>query len=525
MKKSILLFTAVLTLAIHPVAAQDARQRTVETIVQDALALMPIQHQNDFNREMEDLAKAAPQSIQILAQMLQPAEKASNNLVEYALNGVATYASTHKQYREAVLNGFTMSAPRAADQYARQFLQEQMRYLTGEEDVVLAQHTGAAPYAEQYDKLLKLGDNAGNEVVKAVRSKDRAYRMQALKFATDHKLVNAMLAQKVAALYPIVPADAKVDILNWLGDNKVESQKTLLTRVAKLGGETADAALEALGHIGGDDVADVMIAQLGGKNNDAAASALRSYKGDLTVKIPEAIDKAQTKVPAAMKETNNKKLIALMGLANDRRIKTAYGLVKALCESTEPSVAQAAREALAGVVTPAQAAEMAQMLDKADANQVPALQKALFASVKAQEPKAQYNTLSGLMKQSTQKERFYPALAETGTDESVAELEQIWSANNQSAALNALKQSTNYKASQALFKAASAGDEDALDKYVDLVNANEQDVDSRCEKLTNAMNTARGTDLKKYILRSFGSTPTLPAFKLVSQYVGDQELG
>ena len=67
-----LLTVLMLTVTTTPAFAQDARQRTTETIVQDALALMPLQNQTDFNREMEDIAKAAPKSIEVLVGMMQP---------------------------------------------------------------------------------------------------------------------------------------------------------------------------------------------------------------------------------------------------------------------------------------------------------------------------------------------------------------------------------------------------------------------------------------------------------------------
>ena len=122
MKKifNILLLTVLmLTVTTTPTFAQDARQRTTQTIVQDALALMPLQNQTDFNREMEDIAKTAPQSIEILAAMLQPTEKAKNNLVEYAINGVTNYASANAKYKQAVLDGLKAAAPKAPDQYVK----------------------------------------------------------------------------------------------------------------------------------------------------------------------------------------------------------------------------------------------------------------------------------------------------------------------------------------------------------------------------------------------------------------------
>lgn len=50
---SILFLAAALT-----INAQDARQRTVETVVADVLAAMPANNASDFNTQIADLAAA-----------------------------------------------------------------------------------------------------------------------------------------------------------------------------------------------------------------------------------------------------------------------------------------------------------------------------------------------------------------------------------------------------------------------------------------------------------------------------------
>ena len=175
----LLLAVLMLTVTTTPAFAQDARQRTTQTIVQDALALMPLQNQTDFNREMEDLAKAAPQSIQVLVGMMQPTEKAKNNLLEYAINGVTNFASANAKYKKAVLDGLQAAAPKAPDQYVKQFIQSQIRLLAGDEKPIeFSEHAGTAPYAQAYDNLKKLGANAGPTIVKTLKSKDHALRMR-----------------------------------------------------------------------------------------------------------------------------------------------------------------------------------------------------------------------------------------------------------------------------------------------------------------------------------------------------------
>ena len=181
---SILTVILVMTVAL-PLSAQDSRQRTVETMVGDVLAQMPTQTQADFNREMGYLAESAPKSVILLAKMLQPAEKACNNKVEYAISGVVAYATQNAKTREAVKQGIEQSISGAPDQTAKEFLQQQLRLFLTENDVEYTDHTGASPYAAEWDKLVSLGDNAGNEILKSLKSKDHAYRMQALKFTIE----------------------------------------------------------------------------------------------------------------------------------------------------------------------------------------------------------------------------------------------------------------------------------------------------------------------------------------------------
>ncbi|MBQ2565928.1 MAG: DUF1080 domain-containing protein, partial [Bacteroidales bacterium] len=121
MKKIISIALSVL-LSFSLVLAQDARQRTVETIVADVVAEMPAQNAAAFDRTMADIAKAAPRSVELLAAMLVPQDKGKNNLVEYALSGVTKYVSdpAHSQYKAAVTEGFKAGAAACADKYNKQ---------------------------------------------------------------------------------------------------------------------------------------------------------------------------------------------------------------------------------------------------------------------------------------------------------------------------------------------------------------------------------------------------------------------
>ena len=130
---SILFLAAALTLS-----AQDARQRTVETIVADVLAAMPANNAADFNTQIADLAAAAPASVVETAGMLKPAgEGVKNNLYEYALTGLASYASANPQCVDKVREGFTQAIKAAADSNNKAFLLNLLRQIAKPADAQL----------------------------------------------------------------------------------------------------------------------------------------------------------------------------------------------------------------------------------------------------------------------------------------------------------------------------------------------------------------------------------------------------
>ena len=122
---SILFLAAALTLS-----AQDARQRTVETVVADVLAAMPANNATDFNTQMADLAAAAPASVVETAKMMKPAgEGVRNNLYEYALTGLASYASANPQCVDNVREGFILAIKSTEDSNNKAFLLNQFRQI------------------------------------------------------------------------------------------------------------------------------------------------------------------------------------------------------------------------------------------------------------------------------------------------------------------------------------------------------------------------------------------------------------
>ena len=118
---------------------QDARGRVPVTVVNDVLATLPAPDAARMAADMADLAKSAPQTVELLCERLQPAAQAQNNLAEYALSGLVAYVSTpaNARYADAVREGLRKGISVQADPVQRHFLLQQLRLIATTEDTGL----------------------------------------------------------------------------------------------------------------------------------------------------------------------------------------------------------------------------------------------------------------------------------------------------------------------------------------------------------------------------------------------------
>ena len=515
MKKILFLFlSALMFMTSVPTVAQDARQRKPETIVQDVLALVPFQKAEDFNNEISSLAQGAPQTITILVGMLQPAEKHTNAKVEYALGGVVNYASGNTQYKAKVLDGLKASLDKAPDDAARQFLESQIRLLGPVTPVEFTAHKGTAPYAAQFDALQAFkGTDLSKPLLKALKSKDRPYRIQALEYVAPKadEALYAAVAKKFKKLSP----DAQTDVLYWIGDNHAASQADLVLAEVAKAGATAPAAMEAAVKLGGEKAGDALLGALGTNNAGEALKALYTYKGKLNDKLP-----------AAFAGAGGEKQQQLLQLASARGIHEVADKALELAGSSDAALSAAAIKALPGIVTSKNTAQVAALLDKAPADKVGALQTALNATVATLDADGKYQAIAQQMKGAKNAARFFKPLAQTATKGSVEDLKKyIEDKGSQAAdALAALKTTTNYAAAPTLLNAGKGGDAEALNTYITLVKANEGGIDSRCRKLGEALQVAKTADVKKNAISALASAPTQLAFNTVSSYLDDKDV-
>lgn len=501
--------------------AQDARQRTVETVVQDVLAAMPADNLTDYYVQMADLAKAAPASVEVLASMLKPAEAGANNLVEYAISGVARYATdpANEAVKSAVKEGLEKAAAACRDKYNKQFLEVQIRLMTPYQDTFEERLRETYPFEEvkalsksdaskdQCKALWLLTESLGvksqKKILSALKSDDRAVRTTALHaydaFADDD------FYAKVAKVYKKLSPEAKADMVYWFGEKDVQSQLGLVLNELSAGGELGANAIEAAAKLGGEQAAEKLFAMVGGRYTDDVVKALKYIDVDLSDMIAEALPQAE-----------GKRCEALMALASAKRNTKTAASIFAHAASSDQNVATAAAKALAGVVTASDAASVAKMYDASFKN-LDALEKALAAAVSSLSDDAKYNAVKGFSDAAKNPERFYGVLATAGTEDAVAYLKEKYEAGS-SKALDALSTIKNLNVAPVLLSAAEKN-QDYIKKFVDIIDANVTDPARKCEDYCQALAKATDNGAVNYVLEALGWVPTMRAFTVAGEYL------
>ena len=520
MKKILFSILAVLMLC-SSLPAQDSRQRTVETLVQDVLAALPAQNTAECYVQMADLAKAAPASVVYLASKLQPAEAKANNVLEYAISGVVRFATdpVNAAFKEAVKKGIEQAVAESSDMYNKQFLESQLFLMQPFEDNFPAQNKDE--YSEDLKALLKskatndqcrglwlaaetLGKGCEKNILNALKSDDRDVRAVAL--LAYESLADEAFYAKLAKQYRKMSPVAKADVVYWFGEKGVVSQLPLVMSELSAEGELGANAIEAAGKLGDRQTAQTLIAMLGGERTSEAVAALKYIRTDIS-----------DLVAAAFEGADAKRKSALLTLASVKSNKKSASAVIALAKSGDAQ----ALTSLANVVTPADFDQIAMMLDASDGKSTQ-LVNALKSTLKSIPDEEKYSKVLAFVEKAQNPENFYPVVASTATDAAVDYLAAKYK-DGSAKALDALANTNNKKAAPLLLEAADAHPA-YLRNYIDLVRAGHFNEDRTCDYLCKALEKAQNNDLKNYAIKALGDVLTMRAFTTAGSYLDDPAL-
>ena len=518
MKKIFISFVAALALTTA-VFAQDSRGRAVPTIVSDVAAQMPAANAQALEAQMAELAECAPASVEVLCSLFQPAENQANNKFEYALSGLVRYVTTPsgEKYKSLVEYGLKKAIDDCSDSVAKAFFEAELRLLGAYEPVVCekpsqSQLLTEAKNLSKSDKTNEriqslwlyheaLGSKNASNVIAAMKDPVRAYRWAALETAAEY--ADNAFYKKLGKAFAGVSVDAKNDILYWLGNQGAENQIDLI--VSQFGGANAVEAIAAAGKIGGSKASAALLGELGGDNSSAAIAALERFNGDIS-----------GDVLSALKTASGSKLSQLMALASKRHITAAAEHLLPLAAEGDASAASS----LAGVVSARDVKAVASLLDKASAEDAPYYSKALVASVSTYNPEGQFDAIVDAMLASTNKSKFYDAIAATGTSTAVSLLAGAAVLGGSQEAAKALAQVDNPGATK--FMLAFAGTDEAyLGRYIELVNKYEKDASRKSLLLVDALASASSPEMKNKVIGNLAGAPSTEAFVAVVPYLED----
>ena len=530
--------------------AQSPANRTVNTIVADVLAQMPAKNQTEFDKLMGDLSTTGAEGVQMLISRLNAPGQGSNAAVEYALSGLAAYASApdKAQLKQVVKQGFQKALATASVQEVKAFINQQLYFLGEPLDLggqATVHQSANADYRNQRIPTLASAfqaapDKALKTLEKALKDNDKEYRNAALRFASDY--ANSEMYTKLVKRLPKMKPFVKTDILNWLGYEALQSpeknslikniqvsldvpgKQVLLEQLQSTDPEVKTAAAWALQRIGDTSVISNLAGLLRSDKAEEVAlgqQTLAAFSGNITDAVTRAIAQG----------SNAGKIAGLQLLAG-RKANLGLGTVIQQTKSNNAEVRKAAYTALKSVVEAQNFTNMCGMLEEADAAYVPDMQQAVIATIATLPAAEQVQTVTQRMNQSAGKSYlYYTVLATTGDAKALETIKNNLNAANatvRDAAFDALLQWKDQRACEELLRicGTASGDQfqKALQRYVTLASDEALTGENRLILLREAMQVAKTDDQRNNILKQIEKTGTFQALMLAGKYLDNRAL-
>ena len=218
--KKLFIILALAVLLPWSVVAQDARMRTSETIIADALNQLPASDKKVFDEVLGELVSTGAEGIAQVADMLVPASEGKNAIVEYALNGLVAYVTTPgKEAEKAIVRkGLIQALDTCKDNPNKAFLLTLLRMCGEAED---------APVFVKYlnDEYLAEWAISGLTTIKG--TEEVLLDLMKKEAASKAMLAHAAGLKKLASAEPI--------LLAWLKGADTSTTRAIYQSLAQCG--------------------------------------------------------------------------------------------------------------------------------------------------------------------------------------------------------------------------------------------------------------------------------------------------
>ena len=350
-------------------------------------------------------------------------------------------------------------------------------------------------------------------VLKALEEGPAEYRFAALQ--SLGKGDDKLFAQ-VAAGMPRYDAAAQAAVIGWLGECGAVSQADVITAaVASPDDRVAEAAIAASGRIGGEKALRALAGALEGPHAGAAMKALLAFNGQINPEVERLLAKDDAGV-----------LVPALKLAAARRMSAAADRVFALLGSSDAEVRAAAYGALPFVAQPQHMDRLSALLDASDEAHTAAIQSALIRTSGQLPADRRYSAVAGYMKASETPARYYPVLAQSGTQEAVASLLDGFRSGNRDAAFAALLTVENPAMTDILYGIAAENPmltDRALMRYADLASQAAVTPIRRYQLYRQALALRPSAAVQAKLLGYLSGVYALPALMLAAEYLDDAQ--
>lgn len=351
-------------------------------------------------------------------------------------------------------------------------------------------------------------------VLDAIEKGGAEYRFAALQTLGkgDEKIYT-----QIASHLPRCAAQAQAAVVAWLGEQVAVSQSDVITAATtSADAQLAVAAIEASGRIGGQQALMALVGALDGPHSEQATRALLAFNGRIDAQVVELL-----------RGDDPKRLVPALRLAAARGMHSVCERVFVLLDAQDEAVRMAAYAALPRVCSPSDAERLSALLAVTDDRYVAPVQLALIRTLKGLSADEQYTRTERSMRASKVPSRYYPVLAQTGTDAAVENLHAAFDRGDREAAFAALLTIENPAMIDLLYRLTTANPEltdRALMRYAELVARRDFAPDYRYQLCRQGLELKPSAAVRGRLLGYLSSVRTLPALMLAGEYLDDPEV-
>ena len=322
-------------------------------------------------------------------------------------------------------------------------------------------------------------------------------------------------------------ANTQIPIVYWMGNNKMEVAVPEISKFTNSDNPLLKAAaIRSLANIGNEEAMLLLVGLLKSDNEETIAlaqEALTKYDGDMSYVLASVFN-----------DSSDQGKIAILQLIAARKMDSQYNLVYNQLFTDNQTVKTEAANTLQYVATKDNLKDLFVLLEKPETDYIPALQKAINASLSNLSADEQMAVIAEQTnKPGAKSHLYYPAMAFTGTQKAMDQLMddyQSATGEQKRAAFEALASWKSFDVIYPLLEIArnskdSKEKSDAIDAIINTTAKSDQTQAVKYLFLREALEMATSDNQKGQAITLLGRTDMYQAMLLLEKYMDEPAVG